>query len=88
MTLKKDPEVSRTPDSEVFPLEREAPLPPRSLYIIRGVWRYEYGHAISLPVVKEEGTGENDENNRFVNSRRRISVVFRNPLEGDSTASN
>jgi hypothetical protein len=80
MTLKKDPEVCKTPDSEVFPLEREVSLPPRSLYIIRGVWRYEYGHAISLPVVTE------DLENRFANSQRRISVVFRNPLEGQTVS--
>eukprot|EP01031_Cornospumella_fuschlensis_P037160 gene37160-45102_t len=27
------------------------PLPPRSLYILQGIWRYNYAHSVSLPIL-------------------------------------
>eukprot|EP00981_Chlorochromonas_danica_P012465 scaffold4964_cov248-Ochromonas_danica.AAC.11 len=47
------PEVVRIEHSVIdeLPTKVNFVLPPRSLYIMQGVWRYQYGHAVSLPLL-------------------------------------
>ena len=79
MSLKKEAEVAQTPDSEECPPEKIFHVPPRSLYIMKGIWRYEYAHAISLPLPVDKRIIKED-NPRFPEKHRRISLIFRNPL--------
>jgi hypothetical protein len=92
MILTKDPTISKIPDSfPDCPGEKKIWLPPRSLYIQTGIWRFEYAHAISLPDVEQEKklmSEKNDNSAEIINSDnnrgyRRISILFRNPLPGD-----
>jgi hypothetical protein len=101
MILTKDSSssISNLPaDSHpYFPSEKKIWLPPRSLYIQTGIWRYEYAHAISLPDVeyerrlvleinerKEKENGSlHHGSSASKGNHRRISILFRNPLSSD-----
>lgn len=63
-------------------------VPPRSLYILHGPLRYNYGHAISgvsLPIESETADdwidGSSDTSKSIPEYERRISVMFRNVKE-------
>lgn len=56
------------------------PLPARSLYILQGIWRYNYAHSVSLPVL-QQGEGRVAAKVEEVEGKaeyRRVSVIFRN----------
>eukprot|EP00981_Chlorochromonas_danica_P007284 scaffold1636_cov165-Ochromonas_danica.AAC.8 len=79
------PEVVRIEQSVIdeLPTKVAFVLPPRSLYVMQGVWRYQYGHAVSLPLlpgdVVLDSTKENAE--QFEDPQhRRVSIIFRNVL--------
>lgn len=70
------------PNESEFPTKLTMVLPPRSLYIMQGIWRYQYGHAISLPVVDGAIVQSSKESAQSFQdpALRRISFIFRNIL--------
>lgn len=55
-------------------------LPPRSLYILHGEARYQYGHEI-LPPCEQDTTGETWMDGTVVMRERRLSLIFRDEKE-------
>ncbi len=77
--------------SSLFPQTIDMFLPRRSLYIMRGIWRYHYAHAV-LPataearaalkagIKPEESQSRGEVDGMEMEQYRRISVIFRDEL--------
>ena len=66
----KNPIISRKQE-ERFPKEIQLVLPPRSVYIMKGLSRYHYSHAVL-------GKSSHPPDPNVVEFKRRISLIFRN----------
>lgn len=82
MPLDTDALQIEQPITNEFPTKLTVILPPRSLYIMQGVWRYQYGHAVSLPLVDGRMLASTPDNAKLFTepTQRRVSIIFRNIL--------
>lgn len=74
-------------DEKAFPKHVTLDLPPRSIYIMRGDWRYQYSHAV---IGAKNGETLPKTLSQFQYTypiNRRISIIFRNNLDPITAAS-
>jgi len=65
-----------------FPEQVDLWLPRQSLYIMKGVWRYHYTHAVLGKVEPNDAAATHSQVQ--VETERRVSIIFRDALQPDT----